>query len=117
MTVGRTVFAACCLAVLGGCGTWTHPTKPAAALDADRMGCEQRAVALYPVLMVQRQTAPARQEPPKTSCVTRNGHTTCTTVPGAWTGPQFVTEDANASNRNDAVSQCLRALGWVWKMD
>lgn len=118
MAAPRTVASSLLLAAaLAGCGTWTHPTKPAAALDADRLACERDALGMYPVALVQRQTAPARQEPPRTNCTTRNGHTTCVTVPGAWTGPQFTTEDANAGRRNEAISSCLRALGWVWKTD
>ena len=105
------------LAALGGCGSWSHPTKPASALDADRMGCEQWAVGLYPVALVQRQVRPARQEPPKTVCTTRDAHTTCTTTPGAWVGPSFATEDANASRRESAIQQCLRSAGWSWKVD
>jgi hypothetical protein len=104
-------------AALAGCGSWTHPSKPASALAADRMGCEQWAVGLYPVALVQRQVTPARQEPPRTSCTTRDAHTTCTTTPGAWIGPTFATEDANASRREDAISQCLRSAGWTWKLD
>ncbi|MFN9773030.1 MAG: hypothetical protein ACK54X_10460 [Burkholderiales bacterium] len=113
----RAASAAVLLAALAGCGTWTHPTKPESAFPADRMGCEQWAVGLYPVALVQRQVTPARQEPPKTSCTTRDAHTTCTTTPGAWVGPTFATEDAHASRRESAIGQCLRSAGWTWKLD
>lgn len=111
------ITAAVAAVALGGCGSWHHPTKSGAQFDADRMGCEQWAVGLYPVVLVREQTRPARQEPPKTTCATRDGNTTCTTTPGAWVGATYATTDANASRRSDAISQCLRSAGWVWKTD
>ena len=118
MSVSRTRTAFVALALTGAlaaCGTWVHPNKSAADYEKDRLACDQWALGQVPVAMVTRQVAPAREEPPKTTCVTRDNHTTCTTVPGARIGPQYSTDDVNANNRSNSSDQCLKAGGWVYK--
>jgi hypothetical protein len=101
------------LAALGGC--WTHPTKSTADFHAERTACEQRAVAMYPVVIVQRQTSPGRWIPGTTQCTTTNAQTRCVTSPGRWEPPTWTTEDANAGARSGVIDDCLRAGGWTWQ--
>lgn len=105
------------LALLGGCGTWTHPSKPATALESDRLQCAVQAMEAFPVQMATRIDQPARQEPTKSSCTTTGNRTDCTTWPGQLIPATYVLYDANTDRRTQAQSQCLRDAGWVYKLD
>lgn len=111
------VVLAAAVTVLAGCGTWTHPTKPASALEADRAHCQRESVAMFPVVIAQRLDRPGRIEPGRSSCTTTGNTTNCVNYPPREIPPTYVSYDANESRRNDAQNQCLRAAGWVYKLD
>jgi len=108
-------LVALALAALAGCGTWTHPTKSSADFHAERTVCEQRALAMYPVVIVQRQTSAGRWIPGTTQCTTTNAQTHCVTGPGRWEPPTWTTEDANAGRRSGVIDDCMKAGGWTWQ--
>jgi len=113
----RSTLLATLVAALAGCGQWTHPTKSTTDLYAEKTACEQRAVAIYPVVLVQRQTSGGHFTPGTSTCTTSGNKTTCVNSPGRWVPPVWITEDANESRRDTMVSDCLKAAGWTWKLD
>lgn len=111
----RAALALAAAAALAGCGTWVHPSKSQAEFHAEKTACEQRAVSVYPVVLVQRQSSPGRWIPGTTQCTTANNQTHCVTTPGRWEPPTWTTEDANAGARSGMIDDCLKAGGWTWQ--
>lgn len=105
------------LVVLGGCGTWTHPTKPATALESDRLQCAVQAMQAFPVQMATRIDQPARTEPGRSSCTTTGNRTDCVNWPAQVIPATYASYDANKDRRDRAQSQCLSDAGWVYKLD
>lgn len=99
--------------LLGGCAMgWTRANTTAAQFYQDRFQCEQQAASLYPVVM-----APAGggyQAPAQTNCTTYGNQTNCTTTPGVYVPAP--SSDANSIARSSAISSCLRARGYTYKI-
>ncbi|MEZ5652147.1 MAG: hypothetical protein R3E87_16540 [Burkholderiaceae bacterium] len=102
------------MAALAACGTyvWKHPTKDQAAFHADKLDCEQRALTMYPVTIVQTQAQAGYEKPRSTRCETREGVTTCESTSRSYVPPKIETRDVNANNRARAIDACLGAAGW-----
>ena len=111
----RAVATAAVLVAVAGCGTWVHPAKPPEAFHADRLACEQRAVSLYPVVIMPRMAEPARVTPSTTTCTQHGAQSVCTTTPATTVPPRWVNEDVNAAPRSTVRSDCLRASGWTFR--
>jgi hypothetical protein len=103
------------LLLLSGCAyEWHHPQKGKEALYADSQQCEMKALRMYPQILSSQEVRPGYQQPATTNCSQQGaGQTTCTTVPGVFVPPDFKTVDINQRNRQDAVFNCLRSLGWT----
>lgn len=113
----RLAFAAVLVATaVAGCGTWTHPSKPAAAYDVDRNQCDASAIARFPVALVQRIDRPGYIEPGRSSCTTTGNTTNCVNYPPREVPPTFVTYDANQHRRSEASDGCMRAAGWTYTL-
>jgi hypothetical protein len=99
--------------VATGCAMgWTRPNTSAAEFHQDRYQCEREAASMYPVTMTA--SGPGYQAPAQTNCSTYGRQTNCTTTPGTYTPPP--TYDANAIARSSAVSSCLQAKGYIFKI-
>lgn len=97
------------LVPLVGCANqWRHPTATAAQFHNDRYECTIQANAMYPVAMASTTTS--YQAPSTTRCTGFGNTTSCTTTPG-YQAPTYQ-YDANATQRNGFVSDCLKARGY-----
>ncbi|MDB5776416.1 MAG: putative lipoprotein [Herbaspirillum sp.] len=100
-----------------GCAIgWSRPGGTEMELSLDRFTCEQQAARMYPRMMVQRQVGGGYLTPSRTECRGNENRSSCVTYPGQYVPPVFAFEDANAFNRNDAVSGCLRSMGYEFHM-
>ena len=110
--------------VLSACASkWGKPGGTEQQFFADRYQCEQQAASIYPAAPTQVQTSPALVMPQRQTTETDcragyGGQVNCTTRPSGidtsmYSRPaQYITTDANASSRANAVSSCLMALGY-----
>ena len=115
--MSRPPFAAVLVATaLTGCGTWTHPTKPAAAYDVDRNQCNASAIARFPVALAQRIDKPGYIEPGRSSCTNTGNTTNCVNYPPREVPPTYITYDTNENRRSEASDSCVRAAGWTYKL-
>jgi hypothetical protein len=115
MTTLRVATVLCAVATFAGCGSWKHPERTGPDFYSDKMACEERAVGLYPVQIVQRQLTGGYYQPAQAGCSSSSKHVSCSTSPGTYVHPTYATEDVNAGTRKRSVSDCLRATGWTWK--
>ena len=97
---------------LAGCAMgWTRPDTTAQQFYQDRQECEQAAVQMYPPAYA---STGGYQSPAMTECRSFGAQVECSTMPGAYhPGPMT---DANAMNRNMAISQCLRGKGYTYQV-
>ncbi|MEI7444285.1 MAG: hypothetical protein WCK28_05290 [Burkholderiales bacterium] len=103
-------------AALGGCGTWTHPTKTGAAYDTDRSICDAGAKARWPQVWRQEIDRPAYIEPGRSTCTTKGNTTDCVNYPPREVPATYRTVDANADAREKASDTCMVDAGWTWKL-
>ena len=104
--------------VLGACMsqyTWVKPGASDADLAGAKLGCEERALELYPITLDTR-----------TSYRTQTVDYVCTTAPTQGTPakkevcqreeqvPQTTQYDINQSQRTAYVNTCLVSQGWVY---
>ena len=103
---------------IAGCAVgWTRPNTTESQFYSDRYQCEQDSARMYPVAMTQSSIGTGYQAPSQTNCSSYGANTSCTTMPGRYTPPAQVVEDANVVNRNSAFRSCLNSKGYTFKME
>lgn len=103
---------------LAGCAVgWDRPNTTNYEYQQDRFECQQQAAQMYPVMMIKREIHPGYQAPAQTYCTSYGNQVSCTTTPGTYTPPITSTEDANSTNRIQALNSCLNSKGYQFKME
>jgi hypothetical protein len=108
---------------LGGCAPkWDRPNTSEAVFFQDRYQCEQQAAITFPPVMVQKATSPGFQaaaSPTQTNCTSQGNQISCRSAQVGLDSsvfnrpPQYVTEDANISNRFSLIRSCLNSKGYT----
>lgn len=116
MKVALTIVAT---ALLVGCATrWVKPGGTQGEFDRDHYACQQQAASMYPPQYMQVMTSPGYQPPPaptQTNCMVIGNQMNCQSMGGVQpiaVPPSYVTQDANAGARFNAIRSCLMANGW-----
>lgn len=114
------ICASVIISFLAGCAqfAWHHPSKNQNDFNRDKYNCERQAANMYPIHMVQEQSAPPVRAPQSstTNCDSLGYSIRCTTTPDSTYSPKgnYIPPpyDANNNNRRNAISSCMQADGW-----
>lgn len=79
---------------------------------SDLWECQQRAAQMYPQRIVQTPLGSGYQQPAQTNCQAWGSQLNCTTTPGQYVPPEYITSDANDGPRKSAIRSCLYSKGY-----
>ncbi len=92
---------------------WEKPGSSQGEFDVTLAGCESKAMSLAPPMMQTIQISAGYMTPVTTQCSGYGQFVNCYSTGGQYMPPQFMTIDANKSNRERQVNSCLRVAGWT----
>lgn len=102
------------LAGLGGCASykWVHPTLPGKMADRAKLQCENEALKLYPVTIVQDVQA-GRSRTQGTQCSAQAQGAQCSGGGSQASTASTYSHDINETPRRTRIDTCMRAAGWT----
>jgi len=109
--ISRITFIIVSISLLSSC-SWTRPNTTRSETLSDRYKCEQQALRMHPIMMVQKTTSDGYKTPYKTSCTSSGSHTDCTTTGGEYVPPRTTTTEVNFHPRESAKNDCMYSKGY-----
>jgi hypothetical protein len=114
--ISRITFIVVSISLLSSC-SWTRPNTTRSETLSDRYKCEQQALRMHPIMMVQKTYSDGYKTPYKTSCTTSSDYgsgydTDCTTTGGEYVPPSTTTTDVNFHPRERSKNDCMYSKGY-----
>jgi hypothetical protein len=116
--ISRITFIIVSISLLSSC-SWTRPNTTRSETLSDRYKCEQQALRMHPIMMVQKTYSDGYKTPYKTRCRSSGSgsgyDTNCTTTGGEYVPPSTTTTDVNFLPRDSAKDSCMYSKGYKIK--